>query len=213
MLVFKYSKVHPSSLAGHMDTVRTFMRMLRRAQCTVAYSVGFNPHMLVFASPALPVGIDSVCEYMAVDMNLEQDIVAKLNAVSPNGISILQCWQVDGVNLSNIITSAQYNIAMSGIAQYAPAISAQSYSITFMAKGVPTTKEVSAQIHSVEGIDDDNIAVVLDCGNSTLRADRIVANIINENNITCDYLITKTAMFVADIDMDSYLDNINTAKQ
>ncbi len=211
MIVYKYSKLHPSSLAGHMDTVRTFMRMLRRAHCTVAYSVGLNPHMLVFASPALPVGVDSQCEYMAVDMQLEEDIISRLNAVAPSGISVLHCWQVDSVNLSNIITTASYNIAMSNVAQYAPAISSSPYNITFVAKGKPTTKEVSAQIHDVVVVDNDNIVVQLDCGNSTLRADRIVANIIANNNLDCDYLITKTCMSASGVDMDSYLDNINTA--
>ncbi len=211
MIVYKYTKTHPSSLAGHMDTVRTFMRMLRRAKCTVAYSVGFNPHMLVFASPALSVGVDSLCEYMAVDMQLEEDIIARLNAVAPSGISITNVWQVDNINLANIITKAVYNIHMHNISSFASDISAKPYTIQFMAKGQPASKEVSQQIHDVSVIDANNISVTLDCGNSTLRADRIVGHILNSNNLQCDYLIAKTDMLVGDISMDNYLKTINTA--
>lgn len=211
MIVYKYSKVHPSSLAGHMDTVRTFMRMLRRANCTVAYSVGFNPHMLVFASPALPVGVDSRCEYMAVDMQLECDIIARLNAVAPSGIAIEQVWQVDNINLSNVITKAQYNISMPNISSFAEAIATKPYAIQFVAKGELTSKEVSGQIHNVSIVDQDNISITVDCGNSTLRPDRIVGHILRTNQLSCDYLITKTDMFVGDISTDKYINDINTA--
>ncbi len=211
MIVYKYSKTHPASLAGHMDTVRTFMRMLRRAKCEVAYSVGFNPHMLVFASPALPVGVDSMCEYMAVDMKLEDNIVARLNAVSPRGIAVLDAVVVDNINLSNEITKAVYNIYLPNISSYVDTISAKPCVIEFMAKGQQTEKEVSQQIHGVSVMDNDNISIVLDCGNVTLRADRIVAHLLNKNALDCDYLITKTNMLVGDISVDNYLKTLNTA--
>lgn len=210
MLVLQYHKLYPSSLAGHVDTLRTIMRILRRSKCKVGYSVGFNPHMLVFNSPALAVGIDSMCEYVAVDMQYQDNLLDTLNKVSPKGICFVALWQVDNINLSNLITKASYLIDCCGIASYADSLTSSNYQICYKQKGEMVTKNVAHQIHQVEVVDKDHIKVTVDCGNSSLRVDRLVAMYLLQCNADYDYSIVKQSMYVGQIDILQYLNQIST---
>ncbi len=71
---------------GHLDLMRTMQRILRRTSLPVAYSQGFNPHMIVnFAAP-LSVGASGLREIMDVSLATEiaEDIfLSKLQEVLP----------------------------------------------------------------------------------------------------------------------------------
>ncbi len=48
----KYAKKDEVKYVGHLDTMRTFMRCLKRTQIPVSYSKGFNPRIQIsFALP------------------------------------------------------------------------------------------------------------------------------------------------------------------
>ena len=64
----KFSKTEPMQYIGHLDTMRYFQKVLRRAEIPVAFSEGFSPHMLMsFASP-LGVGKTSTGEYFDLEL-------------------------------------------------------------------------------------------------------------------------------------------------
>ena len=84
MLVLKYSKTDSACFISHIDLLRHVSRILRRADISVNYSQGFNPHALVFFSPPLGVGVSSVAEYLAIDSNMNADeLLEKFNASVP----------------------------------------------------------------------------------------------------------------------------------
>ena len=56
MLVVKYTKLYPLSAISHIDLLKVFQRIIRRAKVKVAYSQGFNPHMKIYFSPPVPLG-------------------------------------------------------------------------------------------------------------------------------------------------------------
>ena len=72
-------------------------RALRRAQLPVAYSQGFNPHVLTSFATALSVGCQSRGEVMEVEMAGEispEEFAEKLNACLPDGLKIRRCAPV-----------------------------------------------------------------------------------------------------------------------
>lgn len=81
-----FEKGEPLRHIGHLDLMRAMQRILRRTGLPVAYSQGFNPHMLVnFAAP-LSVGASGLREIMDVALTAEvaeEVFLTKLNTALP----------------------------------------------------------------------------------------------------------------------------------
>ena len=78
---------------GHLDLMRFFQKMFRRAGLDISYSKGFNPHPIMsFASP-LGVGMESVGEYLDVEMNstlAPEEAIRVCNAASLDGVCLTE---------------------------------------------------------------------------------------------------------------------------
>lgn len=61
---------------GHLDLMRTMHRALRRTELPVAYSKGFNPHMLTSFASALSVGVGGEREIL--DVALEAGVAEEI---------------------------------------------------------------------------------------------------------------------------------------
>ena len=74
MILLKFEKAEGFCFISHVDTLRHFQRIFRRADISVEYSKGFNPHMLIYFSSPLPLGLASKAEYVCVatDMKAEE---------------------------------------------------------------------------------------------------------------------------------------------
>lgn len=69
----KMTKTGPIRYVGHLDFMRFFQKALRRSGILTAFSRGYSPHMLIsFASP-LGVGLESLAEYVDVDLAYRDD--------------------------------------------------------------------------------------------------------------------------------------------
>ncbi len=88
----QYTRLGDSRFFGHLEILQLVFRALTRAGVNVLYSQGFNPTPRVSFSPALPVGMESECEYF--DMDLPEQLVdlegvaARLNREFPAGIQV-----------------------------------------------------------------------------------------------------------------------------
>lgn len=68
----KFTKTGSQRYISHLDLQRTFTRAIIRSGIPVWYTKGFNPHSkLVFSSP-LPIGCESICDY--VDIRVDRDV-------------------------------------------------------------------------------------------------------------------------------------------
>ena len=48
----KFSKQGPMKFIGHLDVMRFFQKVMRRAEVNIRYSEGFSPHQIMsFAAP------------------------------------------------------------------------------------------------------------------------------------------------------------------
>lgn len=88
----KFSKHGPVKFIGHLDVMRFFQKLLRRAELDMVYTEGFHPHQVMsFANP-LGVGLESEGEYLDITLNSassSSEIVRVLNECSVEGIEIL----------------------------------------------------------------------------------------------------------------------------
>lgn len=77
---------------GHLDVMRFFQKMMRRAEIPIAFTGGFSPHMIMsFANP-LGVGVTSDGEYFDIELTEEIDMntaVARMNQTTVEGIEIV----------------------------------------------------------------------------------------------------------------------------
>lgn len=89
----RFKKTGTLKLLSHLELVELFSRAIRRAELPVAFSRGYNPHMKVSFWHALPVGFESMCEYLNITLVEKlgcDDIRRNLNNELPCGIEILQ---------------------------------------------------------------------------------------------------------------------------
>jgi len=102
---------------GHLDMVKTWERILRRADLPLAYSQGFHPQpKLTFAS-ALPVGCTSEAEVMDVVLcePLEpSDMMTRLTAVLPVGLGVASVVEVplNAPALPTLLRWAEYSVTV-----------------------------------------------------------------------------------------------------
>ena len=64
----KFSKSGALVYIGHLDVMRYFQKLFRRADIPVAYSEGFSPHQILSFTPPLPLGMESDGEYADVEL-------------------------------------------------------------------------------------------------------------------------------------------------
>lgn len=94
----KFSKRGPVRFIGHLDLMRYFQKVNRRAEIDVKYSEGFSPHQVMSFAEPLSVGATSDGEYLDLQMNTTPDIknlCKKLNSVMNEGITILDACILD----------------------------------------------------------------------------------------------------------------------
>lgn len=213
MIILKYQKKYPASLAGHVDTLRTMTRILRRAKCQVQYSKGFNPHMELLFSPALSLGVESMCEYVALQSN-DYNSLNLLNSASPLGITFVRWWDVEqNFNIASAIDSAQYTVSCKQLGDLPYDSIKNSFVMTVPSKNGDQQKDVHDKILNIEVVDCDTVNFTLACGNSNLKSDLFVRALRSQYNVDSDYNIVKHTAYVSGVDADSYLDSISSPLQ
>ncbi|MEG2054067.1 MAG: TIGR03936 family radical SAM-associated protein [Oscillospiraceae bacterium] len=87
-----FSKRGTASFISHLDLQRVMHRALRKAKLPVWYSQGFNPHIYITFALPLPLGQESICEYM--DYKTEEEnpdldrVYYGLKGILPQGIEV-----------------------------------------------------------------------------------------------------------------------------
>ena len=100
---------------GHLDIQRSVQRGLRRSGLPVAYSQGFNPHILITFASALSTGACGKREIMDVTMAEEveaETFVEKMNLAMPPEMQIREARAVDNKHpsLMGMVAAAEYDL-------------------------------------------------------------------------------------------------------
>ena len=88
----RFAKVGKMKYIGHLDLQTIFHGAIRRAKLPIAYSQGFNPHQRISFALPLPVGMESLCEY--VELILEEPADIALDEYLPDGLRVLEVYSV-----------------------------------------------------------------------------------------------------------------------
>jgi len=78
-----YEKKGFLSYIGHRDWINFIQRAIRRAGLPFSITKGFTPRIKINFSPALPLGVESECEYFDIELNEwvpKEEIVKRLKA-------------------------------------------------------------------------------------------------------------------------------------
>ena len=97
-IVAVYEKSERVRHIGHLDLMRFMQRALRRSGLPVAYSKGFNPHVLVSFASALSVGAVGLREVMDADMAEDvtpERFVEVMRRTLPPELYIREAYAVD----------------------------------------------------------------------------------------------------------------------
>jgi radical SAM family uncharacterized protein/radical SAM-linked protein len=88
-----YAKLEEGRWLGHLELVAALYRSLRRSGLPLSFSAGFHPLPRVSFHDALPLGVESLVEFMDVELTEpvpETTLLVKLNRVLPPGIKVLE---------------------------------------------------------------------------------------------------------------------------
>ena len=112
MILIRYSKLNGGEFIPHLDTLRHLTKILRRANISVNYSKGFNPHTLIYMSSPIALGLKSSSEYCFIDtLEDSENFKEKFNLNAPKGIRCEEVWKTDKkVKIASDITKATYEI-------------------------------------------------------------------------------------------------------
>lgn len=113
----KFSKLGRIRFIGHLDLLKTFQRAIKRADLPISYSEGFNPHQKISFALPLPLGMESVAEYL--DVRLDKDLTASevfemLRKEMPIGIDILNVYKLkdDEKSAASIVCAGEYEVIL-----------------------------------------------------------------------------------------------------
>lgn len=178
MVLFIYEKKDGAVYIPHLDILRAVVRTIRRAGLDVKYSEGFNPHMLLYFSPPIPVGISSECEQCAaVTDEPPERFMERYNAAAVNGLKILSAEFVQTANPAGDVKAAEYEIGFkgAGLLPFEKILKEKSLAAKWRDKeGGEAVKDIRGGIYRIESAGKDTLRCVLAAGNDNLRADRFI---------------------------------------
>ncbi|NOQ22627.1 MAG: DUF2344 domain-containing protein [Candidatus Aegiribacteria sp.] len=94
VLRVRYSKTDCAAYTSHLDMVRMWGRLLRRSDLPVSWSDGYVTRPRVHFGPPLPLGIESIAEYIDIELNTIPVSRAEelLNRFMPPGLRVEETW-------------------------------------------------------------------------------------------------------------------------
>lgn len=113
----KYEKKNEVKYVGHLDTMRTFMRCLKRTIIPLEYSKGFNPRIKISFALPLGVGVTSDSEYFDLELTEKMNVdlfLAELNSVLPQGFRVTEAFYPEDTkrSLMSLVKEAVYEITI-----------------------------------------------------------------------------------------------------
>lgn len=106
----KYARLGLTRFIGHLDMQRLVGRALRRSGMPVAYSEGFNPHVVLSFASALGVGVETMGDYFEFKLTEQVD---KISIVLPEGFKVYSAGVLTGGKLMASTGFADYSIVES----------------------------------------------------------------------------------------------------
>ena len=106
-----FLKTGPLRYIGHLDLLKVFQQTIRRAGLPMAYSQGFNPHMMLSFALPLPLGMASCNDYADIILEHEMpmsELILKFNDHAPEGLCLKDAWKFEGHGAAALVSAGDY---------------------------------------------------------------------------------------------------------
>lgn len=111
----EYRKFGPLAFISHLDLIRCWERIVRRADIGVSFTEGFHPRPKFSFSPPLPVGFEGERELLDIRLErLRLDVKDRINRVAPYGIYVNNVFFIQNSDLGGSIIGGLYNFQWLG---------------------------------------------------------------------------------------------------
>ena len=171
----KFSKYGSMKFIGHLDVMRYFQKLLRRADIPIAYSTGMSPHQIMSFAMPLGIGAESDAEYVDIEITerISSDTAIKrMNEHNVEGIEILSFRELPekAVNAMASIRAADYEVRFregmepdfSCLQTLRSMYEEPSIAVLKKTKKSESLVDIKPGIYSIDG-EDDRIMLCLSC--------------------------------------------------
>jgi len=190
-LRIKFEKTSLAKYISHLDLSRVFARSLARAKIEIAHSEGFNPRPKIVFASAIPLGIESICEFADIKTP-ETQIFEKIKNVFPEGINILEAYEPE--NNFKDIDRTRFHIFIKTFSEID-----KSFDITVEKKpGININlKDYILESNIIKSSEYDILDVVVKTNQEMYLNPENIIKGLKANNITEieDYFIKKTEVY------------------
>ncbi|TAF65739.1 MAG: TIGR03960 family B12-binding radical SAM protein [Oscillatoriales cyanobacterium] len=112
-----FGKVGDMALVGHLDLVRLFDRVFRKADLPISFTGGFHPNPRISLANALPLGVSStgeIVDFELTELMDAQQFRAKLVAHLPPNIPVYKVEAIDlkAPSANQLLEAAEYLITV-----------------------------------------------------------------------------------------------------
>ncbi|MDQ2096881.1 MAG: TIGR03960 family B12-binding radical SAM protein [Tychonema bourrellyi B0820] len=112
-----FGKIGEMALVGHLDLIRLFDRVVRRADLPISFTGGFHPNPRISIANALPLGVTSTGEIADFELTELMDVAdfqAKLVATLPDNIPVYRVEAIDvkSPSANQLLEAAEYLITV-----------------------------------------------------------------------------------------------------
>jgi radical SAM family uncharacterized protein/radical SAM-linked protein len=113
----QFTKLGKARFLSHLELVALFSRVIKRAGIPIRFSEGFHPLPKFVFGPALPVGIESIAEYMDLEISgtMNSDELAKeMNRQLPEWLKVLELREIPlkFPSISDSIIKIEYSLSL-----------------------------------------------------------------------------------------------------
>ena len=111
----KFAREGAMKFIGHLDMMRFFQKVMRRAQVDIRYSEGFSPHQIMSFAAPLGVGVTSRAEYVDIEVlstDSSEKMLQRLNRVLTEGVEVLSYKRLPdhAAAAMSVVAAADYTI-------------------------------------------------------------------------------------------------------
>lgn len=114
----KFRKYGVMKFIGHLDVMRYFQKVMRRADIPIAFTGGYSPHMIMSFAQPLGVGVTSDGEYFDIELTepiSSKKAVTQMNQTMAEGIEVVDFVEIpDDKKYSGmtIVAAADYKVTL-----------------------------------------------------------------------------------------------------
>lgn len=111
----KFAKEGTMKFIGHLDIMRYFQKVMRRADVDIRYSEGFSPHQIMSFAAPLGVGLESRGEYVDIEVlstDSSKEMLRRINENMVEGMEALSYRALpdDAGNAMSLVAAADYEV-------------------------------------------------------------------------------------------------------